>query len=708
MTATPTSGIDFPDWYYSALEAAVTSLRQDVSGAFAHRDALRAHLAGGDLGGVIQRLMAAGRVILHDSATTLPGAARGAQAATLGDGTIHLAADRLTPASALPVLLHEAFHSGTEALIGSAAWEGLMDRLRALQESGKEGGSQERVFWAQADGRVAAARAAEPAMSPEVAIEEFGAYAVEEYASAPSGVRRWVDDLAGTVKAWCLRRFGVQMGAVTPAELHALARAALRSTVAPAVRRDQDLVLASQAQAFDLSLVGEGNQLRDYQLGDTRISLDARSDHIVISSVRTPQAKRGKGSARAALQALVAQADREGVTLAGGASPLDGRTRLGPLVRFYQSLGFQLTGRAINPAGDPELVRPAHTPEHVPPTETEAFRRWFGESKVVDSEGKPLVVYHGTFGDFSVFRKTRDIGFHFGSFEQANAIFGRKRNGRSIMPVYLSIKNPLRIQDPRAWPADFTIRNAIPEGILSEAQRLQLLARAEENLAVARAEWKAARDGKSQDGREADAVWREILGRHNAASLAGLREILEAKGYDGIVYVNRYEGPRSARADSYVAFRAEQIKSAIANNGEYSMANPDIRYSIASSAAENAEEKRTAWEEFDLDLFSEVFLLNLSEGYTRTGNGFAADFLLEFNRPWYMEDSLEKQLVHTLAADEKALEALQVAVDVLRDEDATAAVAAFNAELRRVMESIAPFVEEPRQAFDAADEGMAP
>lgn len=679
-----------------------------VSGAFANREALRAHLTEGELGGVVQRLVAAGRIILHDSAVTLPGAARGAQAATLADGTIHLAADRLTPASARPVLLHEAFHSGTEALIGSAAWEGLMDRLRTLQESGKEGSSQDRAFWAQAAGRVAAARAAGPAMSETVATEEFGAYAVEEYASAPSGVRRWVDDLAGTVKAWCLRRFGVQLGAVTPAELHALARAALGSSASPAVRRDQELVMASQAQAFDLSLVGEGNQLRDYQLGDTRISLDARSDHIVLSSVRTPQAKRGKGSARAALQALVAQADREGVTLAGGASPLDGRTRLGPLVRFYQSLGFQLTGRAINPAGDPELVRPAQAPEHVPPTETEAFRRWFGESKVVDAEGKPLVVYHGTFGDFSIFQKSRDIGFHFGTIEQANVIFGRQRNGRNIMPVYLNIKNPLRIQDPRAWPADYTIGKAMPEGILSEEQRSQLLARAELLMDEARAEWRAAREGKPREGKEADAVWREILGRYNSAALAGLRDILEAKGYDGIVYVNRYEGPRSARADSYVAFRPEQIKSALANTGEYSLTNPDIRYSIAAATDANAEEQRTAWEAFDLDLFSEVFLVNLSEGYSRTGNGFAADFLQEFNRPWYIEGSLEKQLVHALAADEKALQALQVAVDVLCDEDPSAAVAAFQAELRRVMASVAPFVEERRQAPDAENEGMAP
>jgi hypothetical protein len=36
-------------------------------------------------------------------------------------------------------------------------------------------------------------------------------------------------------------------------------------------------------------------------------------------------------------------------------------------------------------------------------TDTPEFRAWFGESKVVDAEGKPLVVYHGTDAEFTVF-----------------------------------------------------------------------------------------------------------------------------------------------------------------------------------------------------------------------------------------------------------------------------------------------------------------
>ncbi|MGN1020860.1 MAG: hypothetical protein ACI4O7_10905, partial [Aristaeellaceae bacterium] len=40
-------------------------------------------------------------------------------------------------------------------------------------------------------------------------------------------------------------------------------------------------------------------------------------------------------------------------------------------------------------------------------TETEAFRRWFGDSQVVNEDGSPKVVYHATDEDFSVFDRGR-------------------------------------------------------------------------------------------------------------------------------------------------------------------------------------------------------------------------------------------------------------------------------------------------------------
>lgn len=76
-------------------------------------------------------------------------------------------------------------------------------------------------------------------------------------------------------------------------------------------------------------------------------------------------------------------------------------------------------------------------------TQTEAFKKWFGDSKVVDAQGKPLVVYHGTKKKFSKFDagKTMDGAFWFTSNLDAikSGEVGAAANG-TVMPVYLSAK----------------------------------------------------------------------------------------------------------------------------------------------------------------------------------------------------------------------------------------------------------------------------
>lgn len=80
-------------------------------------------------------------------------------------------------------------------------------------------------------------------------------------------------------------------------------------------------------------------------------------------------------------------------------------------------------------------------------TDTQAFKRWFGDSKVVDGEGKPLVVYHGTSGNFDAFRG--DDGHFFGTADIASD-YATSSVGEapSVYPVFLSIKNPARNIDP--------------------------------------------------------------------------------------------------------------------------------------------------------------------------------------------------------------------------------------------------------------------
>ena len=60
-------------------------------------------------------------------------------------------------------------------------------------------------------------------------------------------------------------------------------------------------------------------------------------------------------------------------------------------------------------------------------TELPGFKSWFGESKIVEEHGKPLVVYHGTRHEFSRFDIDKgQVGVHFSvSPEVANCQFDR-------------------------------------------------------------------------------------------------------------------------------------------------------------------------------------------------------------------------------------------------------------------------------------------
>lgn len=71
--------------------------------------------------------------------------------------------------------------------------------------------------------------------------------------------------------------------------------------------------------------------------------------------------------------------------------------------------------------------------------DTPEFKRWFGKSKVVDDQGKPMVMFHGTDApDFTVFRPNPALGgaiFVSPSAEYANMFTGAK--GSRVYPVFV-------------------------------------------------------------------------------------------------------------------------------------------------------------------------------------------------------------------------------------------------------------------------------
>lgn len=78
-----------------------------------------------------------------------------------------------------------------------------------------------------------------------------------------------------------------------------------------------------------------------------------------------------------------------------------------------------------------------------PQIHTDNFKKWFSDSKVVDEKGKPLVVYHGTNKDFSVFDNEKSAqGVHWFSSDKSKIQKGKSgaASSKNVMPVYLNAK----------------------------------------------------------------------------------------------------------------------------------------------------------------------------------------------------------------------------------------------------------------------------
>jgi hypothetical protein len=85
------------------------------------------------------------------------------------------------------------------------------------------------------------------------------------------------------------------------------------------------------------------------------------------------------------------------------------------------------------------------------------FKRWFGDSKVVDDQGRALVVYHGTRESFEAFalnsaEATRAAsvtgvpGFYFSPSTDVASDYAFGKNGENVMPVNLSLHNPKAVK----------------------------------------------------------------------------------------------------------------------------------------------------------------------------------------------------------------------------------------------------------------------
>lgn len=84
------------------------------------------------------------------------------------------------------------------------------------------------------------------------------------------------------------------------------------------------------------------------------------------------------------------------------------------------------------------LIKPRDLPHPGELLQNEAFRQWFGQSKIVDEQGLPMVVYHGS--DVAIESFDASISRHGIWFSEESS--DAHDYGYTITEVYLRIENP--------------------------------------------------------------------------------------------------------------------------------------------------------------------------------------------------------------------------------------------------------------------------
>lgn len=220
-------------------------------------------------------------------------------------------------------------------------------------------------------------------------------------------------------------------------------------------------------------------------------------------------------------------------------------------------------------------------------TESKYFKKWFGNSKVVDETGKPLVVYHGG-NIFDVFDYDKigtngtaeGVGFYFTDNKETAEGYAKKDG--ELKECYLSIKKPL------TYDSHYLSYNDV-KNIIKKAAELQAEEYEEDIKDGFISNYADTYSLDIDDAVEmtTDIIYSEdktdidMLGElaYSAGDEFANRATVLTTGYDGIVS-NGFANERKGGGTFYIAFTPEQIKS-VNNQGTFDFANPNIYFQSA-------------------------------------------------------------------------------------------------------------------------------
>ena len=196
-------------------------------------------------------------------------------------------------------------------------------------------------------------------------------------------------------------------------------------------------------------------------------------------------------------------------------------------------------------------------------TDSIAFKNWFSHSKVVDKEGKPLLVFHGgKYGDFTRFKFDVFPGAYFAENKEYSDYFVNAggQNG-AMFRCYLKIENPLDLRlfkTEKIKYDEFVMYCRLKYGLdLPENKMLRTQSDVENGL------W---------------AWW------YLRAGVDWLKLIIRNKRFDGIAFYENNPSDKDKKGKdkvtpAWMIFNANQVKSSYSNI-LFSSESKDVRFKL--------------------------------------------------------------------------------------------------------------------------------
>jgi hypothetical protein len=204
------------------------------------------------------------------------------------------------------------------------------------------------------------------------------------------------------------------------------------------------------------------------------------------------------------------------------------------------------------------------------------LKNWLGNSQVVDENGKPVVLYHGTDAEnIDVFDPSRigsskqsalGRGFYAGSKYYASGYAGEGPN--ALIPLYTRIETPLYFDDELFTP------KGLPEADAANMVAYETVRATDPALA---AKVFKLKDGRVQSIDASKPNW------------PNFERAMDIAGVDGVIdkIAKAFGGPNKGKPDYHqVMVRSNyQLKHAEKNTGEYSRATPQIAFRLRKQAS---------------------------------------------------------------------------------------------------------------------------